>query len=217
MSLPTALLPMVPPHFTAELLNDFLMPDAVKDFLSKRKNYRRAANSKSGASANPSLVAPASTVWQGTCKECRTYCDQDITYSLTFKPCGTVEGTGSIPEGDFIVRGVYNMAKGTVAWHQSPSSTSPCEDESRLTSEFVGELTLACWPFQQPSIVGSFLTASGNYYSVELRDPEFKFQDDDKKHLPTLLTKGTCNTGKADASSRFVSKNASPSIVADKK
>merc|ERR1712118_340383 len=105
----------VPPTFTPDVINDFLTPDAVKDFLAKRRNFRRAANAKSGTSAHPNLVAPFSGEWIGTYKECRAFDGQEITFCLSFKPCGAIEGTGSMPAGDFIVKGVYNVAKGTVA------------------------------------------------------------------------------------------------------
>lgn len=208
---------MVPPTFAPDVINDFLTPDAVNDFLTKRKNYRhalRAASTKSGSGANPDLVAPVSGEWTGTCKECRSnaFDGQEMMCSLSFKPCGTVEGTGSIPEGDFIIKGVYNIAKGIVAWRQSPLSTSSCEHESSLTAEFVGELTLAHGPRQQGSIVGSFLTASGNYYSVDLWDLEI--QPHNAKlplPLPTLLTGGPCTPKGAGMPTVFYSKNSNPS------
>eukprot|EP00746_Dinoflagellata_sp_MGD_P072288 gnl/MRDRNA2_/MRDRNA2_29351_c1_seq2.p1 gnl/MRDRNA2_/MRDRNA2_29351_c1~~gnl/MRDRNA2_/MRDRNA2_29351_c1_seq2.p1 ORF type:complete len:258 (-),score=44.23 gnl/MRDRNA2_/MRDRNA2_29351_c1_seq2:219-878(-) len=204
---------MLPPTFTPNVINDFLTPDAVKDFLTKRKNFRRAANSKSGSSANPDLVAPPSGEWLGACKECRACGDgQEITYCLSFKPCGTVEGSGSIPEGDFIVKGVYNMAKGTVAWRQSPSSSSCCEHESKLTAEFVGELTLPLnpnWPSHQGGICGSFLTTSGDYYGVELDGAEIQSSCGNlPEPLPTLLTGGACTSKGAATPLGFHSKQS---------
>jgi len=144
------------------------------------------------------LVAPLSGEWTGACKECRIQPwveGQRITYCLSFKPCGTVEGTGKGPEGEFIVKGVYNMAKGTVAWRQKSAQAS--DNESKLGAEFVGELILAQWPCQQGSIAGSLLTANGDYYSVNLRDPEIqphnaiaiaKLAAKLNEPLPTLLT-----------------------------
>lgn len=193
---------MMPPNFSKDVINDFLTPDAVKDFLSKRKNYRRAANSKSG-----SCVAPPSGEWCGTCKECRSDDRdvQEITYCLSFNPCGTVEGTGSIPEGEFVVKGVYNMAKGIVAWRQIPSA-SPCEHESKLTAEFVGEIFGGS---HLGRIVGSVLTTSGEYYSVDLRVPQIQASDA-KLPLPTLLTGGASMPKGAGTQTHFYSKNSDP-------
>jgi len=188
-----------------------ITPDKINDFLTKRKNYRREAASKSGSLANPQLVAPLSGEWTGKCKECRACGDaQQFSYRLSFKPCGLVEGFGSSPEGKFIVKGVYNMLKGTVAWRQSsPHAASSCEYGNKLTAEFVGDLILAHWPSQQGAIVGTFLTTSGGFYNVELRDPESAFQPDQKKQplpLPTLLT-GGCTPKGAGTPARFYSKS----------
>jgi len=203
------LLTMVPPTFSQYCINDFLTPDSVKDFLTKRKNYRRTPNSKSGSTANPSLQAPLSGKWRGACKECRTqpWVDgQQAVYYLSFKPCGSVEGTGNGPEGDFVVKGVYNMAKGTVAWRQKSSQAS--ENDSKLSSEFVGELILAHGPSQRGSIVGSFLTADGDYYTVDLQDPGIQPHNARlPEPLPTLLTgAGGCTPKGATTPTHFHSK-----------
>jgi len=209
MSQLSGLLTMVPLTIT---------PDVINDFLTKRKNGRREISAKSGSAANPDLVAPISGEWTGTCKECRTcYGDeQQITYRLLFKPCGAVEGSGSSPDGKFLVKGVYDMLKGTVAWRQSsPHAASSCEYGSKLTAEFVGDLILAHWPSQQAAIVGTFLTTGGGYYNVELRDPETAFQPRQKKSplpLPTLLT-GGCTPKGAGTPARFYCKRSDPSLA----
>jgi len=74
------------------------------------------------------------------------------------------------------------MAKGTVAWQQKPPEAS--DNESKLSAEFVGELVLSHWPSQQATIDGSFLTADGSYYTVDLHDPEIHPHS---ATLPTLL------------------------------
>eukprot|EP00746_Dinoflagellata_sp_MGD_P165936 gnl/MRDRNA2_/MRDRNA2_95503_c0_seq1.p1 gnl/MRDRNA2_/MRDRNA2_95503_c0~~gnl/MRDRNA2_/MRDRNA2_95503_c0_seq1.p1 ORF type:complete len:248 (+),score=30.02 gnl/MRDRNA2_/MRDRNA2_95503_c0_seq1:67-810(+) len=215
------LLPMVPLNLTPEAIDSFLIPETVNDFLSKRRTHRRAAHSKSGSAANADLMernccqAPLSGQWSGTCKECRscTFHGQQITYCLSFKPCGAIEGTGSFSEGDFVIKGVYNMAKGIVSWCQTPlHSDNSCEHESELTAEFVGELHLSLSIgklTKRASIVGSFLTTNGDYYSVALREPEIQPQN---SQLPTLLTGGTCvnNVNGVGTPKRFYSKNSHP-------
>lgn len=211
------LLPMVPLNLTPEAIDSFLIPETVKDFLSKRKTYRHAAHSKSGSAANADLMAPLSGQWSGTCKECRTctFHGQKITYCLSFKPCGAIEGTGSFSEGDFVIKGVYNMAKGIVSWCQTPlHSDNSCEHESEFTAEFVGELHLSLSRgnfTKRASIVGSFLTTHGDFYSVALHEPQ-------NAQLPTLLTGGACtnNVHGVGTPKRFYSKNSDPSHMAEK-
>lgn len=189
-----------------------ITPDVVNDFLTKRKNHRREVSAKLGFADSPDLAAPLSGEWTGTCKECRSSKNEEhkITYRLTFKPCGAVEGSGSSPEGKFIVKGVYNMLKGTIAWRQSsPHSASSCEYGAKLTAEFVGDLILAHWPSQQGAIVGTFLTTGGGFYNVELWDPDLGVQPGHKRAplpLPTLLT-GGCTPKGAATPARFYSNN----------
>lgn len=180
-----------------------ITPDVVTEFLAKRKKYRLESSSKSGSAENPNLVAPLSGEWTGRCKECRgSHNDgHEITYRLLFKPCGTIEGTGSSPEGKFKIKGVYNMLKGTVAWRQSsPHAASSSEYGNKMTAEFVGDLILAHFPSQQGAIVGTFLTTGGEFYNIELKDPEAVFQPHQKTKplpLPTLLTGGCTPKGAA--------------------
>lgn len=112
------------------------------------------------------------------------------------------------------------MAKGTVAWKQNPSQAS--DTESKLSTEFVGELTLAHWPSQQATITGSFLTADGDYYTVDLQDPQrlvaqmnaklgkagtVDLQVPQGEPLPTLLTgAGGCTPKGATTPTHFYSK-----------
>lgn len=203
MSQLSGLLTMVPLTIT---------PDVVNDFLTKRKNHRLEVASKSGSAANPHLVAPLSGEWTGKCKECRTSGEgQQITYRLTFKPCGAVEGSAINAEGktQFLVKGVYNMLKGTVQWRQSsPHAASSSEYGQKGTAEFVGDLILK----EHGAIVGTFLTTSGGYYNVEIRDPMAAVQTQQAKiplPLPTLLT-GGCTPKGAGTPARFYSKHGNP-------
>lgn len=194
-----------------------ITPDVINDYVNRRRNHRREVSAKSGSAAHPDLIAPISGEWSGTCKESRTVGKAEkITYRLSFKPCGALEGFGSSPEGQFIVKGVYNMLKGTVAWRQSsPHCASSCEYGHKLTAEFVGDLILAHWPAQQGAIVGTFLTTGGGYYNVELWDPESPFQPSNAKAplpLPTLLT-GGCTPKGAATPTRFFSKNSDHSLA----
>lgn len=211
MSQLSGLLTMVPLTIT---------PEVVREFLSKRKQYRLEGTSKAGSSANPDLVAPMNGEWTGTCKECRAALDgQEITYRLSFKPCGTLEGIGNSPVGKFVIKGVYNMQKGTVAWRQSsPHAPSSCEYGSKMIAEFVGDLTLAHWPSQPGSIVGTWLTTSGEFYEVKLRDPQATFHPHLQTvplPLPTLLT-GGC-TPRGAATPQFYSKKEQCQLPEDNK
>jgi len=212
MSQLSGLLTMVPLTIT---------PDVVNDFLTKRKNHRLEVASKSGSAANPHLVAPLSGEWTGTCKESRISGQgEQITYRLTFKPCGTVEGSATSAEGKFntkySIKGVYNMLKGTVQWRQSSShAASSSEYGNKGSAEFVGDLILADHPSEQGligrqgAIVGTFLTTSGGYYHVEIMDPLAAMQPQHKKlplPLPTLLT-GGCTPKGAGTPARFYSRN----------
>lgn len=187
-----------------------ITPDVVVEFLSKRKKSRLEVSSKCGSAENPSLMAPLSGEWTGTCKECRgSHGDtHEITYRLLFKPCGTVEGFVTTKEGKSNVKGVYNMQKGTVAWRQSPPhAASSSEYGAKMTAEFVGDLILAHFPSQQGAIVGTFLTTDGGFYNVQLTDPEAAFQPSNTVFpLPTLLT-GGC-TPKGAATPQFYSRKS---------
>lgn len=211
MSQLSGLLTMVPMTITS---------DVVNDFLAKRKSHRLEVASKSGSAANPNFVAPLSGEWTGTCKlqttlkttlqECQSSGEaQQITYRLTFKPCGTVEGTATATKGEFNVKGVYNMLKGTVQWRQSSQhSASSSEYGLKGSAEFVGDLILASQPGQQGAIVGTFLSTSGGYYNVELRDPLAAMQPRQAQvplPLPTLLT-GGCTPKGAATPARFYSR-----------
>jgi len=214
MSLLESVLTMVPPNFTPDAFNKFLTQKVVKDVLTKRTNFRR--DSKSGSAANPKLAAPVSGEWLGTCNDCRTHDDkQKIKYCLSFKPCGTVDGKGSTPAGDFIVKGVYALDTGTVAWRQSPLRDR-LTGNSEMIAEFVGTFSPANWPSQCRTIVGSFLTFGGDYFSVNLQDPELQpLCAKLPSALPTLLTAGTCTPKGADTLTHFSSKNSNPSHVAE--
>lgn len=205
-----------------------ITPDVVVEFLGKRKKSRLEVSSKSGSAENPSLIAPLSGEWTGTCKEQRTgrpcmeECrgshgdTHEITYRLLFKPCGTVEGFVTTREGKSNVKGVYNMQKGTVAWRQSPPhAASSSEYGAKMTAEFVGDLILAHFPSQQGAIVGTFLTTDGGFYNVQLTDPEAAFQPHQNTvfPLPTLLT-GGC-TPKGAATPQFYSRKSSFQLPAE--
>merc|ERR1719313_47731 len=192
--------------------------DKVNDFLNKRKNHRLEVASKSGSTANPHLVAPLSGEWMGFCIQTSSHCTresrscgqkQQITYRLTFKPCGTVEGSASSAEGKFNIKGVYNMLKGTVQWRQSSQhAASSSEYGQKGSAEFVGDLILASQPSEQGAIVGTFLTTGGGYYQVEIRDPLAAIQPEQAQPvlpLPTLLT-GGCTPKGAGTPARFYSR-----------
>lgn len=202
MSQLSGLLTMVPLTIT---------PDVVNDFLKKRKNHRLEVASKSGSAANPHLVAPLSGEWTGSCQEGRmSGRGEEMTYRLTFKPCGAVEGSATSAEGKFNIKGVYNMLKGTVQWRQSSQhAASSSEYGQKGSAEFVGDLILANHPSEQGAIVGTFLTTSGGYYHVELMDPLAATQPTHVKPLlplPTLLT-GGCTPKGAGTPARFYSRN----------
>jgi hypothetical protein len=190
-----------------------ITPDVVNDFMKKRKNHRLEVASKSGSAANPHLVAPLSGEWTGTCKDNQISGQgEQITYRLTFKPCGAVEGSATSAQGKFNIKGVYNILKGTVQWRQSSQhASSSSEYGQKGSAEFVGDLILAkerC----DGAIVGTFLTTHGGYYHVELIDPLAAAQPKHVKPLlplPTLLT-GGCTPKGAGTPARFYSRNNDP-------
>lgn len=203
MSQLSGLLTMVPLTIT---------PDVVNEYLAKRKSQRQEAASKSGTTANPHVVAPVSGEWQGICKECRASGKgQQIAYRLSFKACGAIEGSATSAEGKFLVKGVYNVIKGTVQWRQSsPHAASSSQYGTKGSAEFVGDLIPANLPSKQGAIVGTFLTTSGGYYNVELWDPVAAVQPQCVKAplpLPTLLT-GGCTPKGCGTPARFYSKNS---------
>jgi hypothetical protein len=196
-----------------------ITPDVVNEYLTKRKSLRLEVASKSGSAANPQLVPPLSGEWTGFCTQTSSHSTkesrscgqkQQITYNLTFKPCGTVEGTVTSADGKFKIKGVYNMLKGTVQWRQSPlHAASSSEYGAKGAAEFVGDLILPRKPSEQGAIVGTSLSTSGAYYKVEIRDPLAAIQPEQAKSvlpLPTLLT-GGCTPKGAGTPARFYSRH----------
>jgi len=127
---------------------------------------------------------------------------------IVFKADGTVEGAGSSAEGKFMIKGVYNLCSGIVAWRQVTSSSHSCAKSSiRIAAEFYGEVSKLQGRTQ---ITGTFLTIKGRYCVMKLRSTCEKERaianTGNVGSLPTLLTGSMIprKEGKENKSSIFL-------------
>jgi len=167
----------------------------INENLATRRSHRQAPCERSGSDENPELVdsVPPSGEWSGEYQDMPCVANQEykVRYDIVFKTDGTVEGSGSSSEGKFMIKGIYNLCSGIVAWRSSTSG-------SRTAAEFYGEVSKVRGMTQ---ITGTFLTSFGRYCIVSLRSACER-----GTALPTLLTGSTTpkREGKENATSFFL-------------
>lgn len=135
----------------------------INENLNNRKSFRLKL-ARETPNEGPLSLVPPSGEWLGSYQDmpCIANEDHEITYKITFRADGAVEGSGSSKDGEFNVKGVYNRCTGIVAWGQVPVNPRP---NARAT-EFYGDVSsFATGPAK---ITGTFLSSTGHYCVVNL-------------------------------------------------
>jgi len=142
---------------------DKLDSQIVTANLNNRKSFRMKL-ARETPNEGPLSLVPPSGEWLGSYQDmpCIANEDHKITYKITFRADGAVEGSCSSKDGEFNVKGVYNRCTGIVAWGQIPANPRP---NARAT-EFYGDVS--SFTTGPAKITGTFLTSTGHYGVVNL-------------------------------------------------
>jgi len=169
--------------------------EIINENLTHRRSRRLQPCGRSGTDENPQLCVPPLGNWSGDYQDLPSVANMayKVQYQIVFKSDGAVEGSGSSTEGNFTIKGVYNLRTGFVAWRQASASCpvwhNPCSKYgAMLESEFFGSVSNFAGP-GPARLTGTFLTDLGRYCAVNLlcpRDNEAKTGE--VVALPTLLT-----------------------------
>jgi len=142
----------------------------IDENLANRRSHRQQPFERVGTDENEALVdiMPPSGEWSGEYQDMPCVANKEfkVRCDIVFKSDGSVDGSGSSVEGNFMIKGIYNLYSGIVAWRQVISSSSSCtENGSRIAAEFYGELSRLQ---DATEITGTFLTNKGRYCVMKL-------------------------------------------------
>jgi len=136
----------------------------INDNLTNRKNFR-LKQARETPDEGPLSLVPPSGEWSGSYQDMPWCVDHEVTYKITFRSDGAVEGSGSSKEGEFNVKGVYNRCTGIVTWGQVPANPRP----NAKATEFYGDVS--SFVTGPAKITGTFVTSNGRYCIVNLVGP----------------------------------------------
>jgi hypothetical protein len=152
----------------------------INENLANRKKFR-LDQERIVPADDPALLFPPAGEWSGEYQNmpCVANQEHEVKCKITFRADGAVVGLLTCKDGDFNIRGSYNLSTGIVAWSQFPVDPRP----NAKATEFYGDVyNLASGPSR---ITGTFLTQNGKYCALNLINP---LAGEVKEALPALLT-----------------------------